>query len=308
MRNTSFYCNLEIFFATDSKDIEMVFAQNKLFNKFAMATHYSLLVLIFLFCFLPGKVEAVEVLSGKAIQGGLLILQTKPGSDLTINGKKTMVSSQGLAVTGFHRDDTTTLTIKTKHPDGNVQKILLNPEIRIYQEQRIDGLPRKMVTPPDKVLDRIARDRKLVISARAHASKISAFAGKFSWPIKGIITGVYGSKRILNGKPRAPHYGIDIAAPEGTPITAPQAGIVRMVSDLYFTGWTIILDHGHGVSSTFLHLKNTTVSVGVSVKKGDIIGTVGSTGRSTGAHLDWRINLFSKRLDPELIAGPMPSR
>jgi len=286
----------------------MVYTQNQFFNKLVMAIHFSLLVLTVLFFFLPRKVEAIEVLSGKAIQGGLIVLQTKPGSDLTINGKKTMVSSEGLAVTGFHRDDTTNLTIQTKHPDGNVQKILLKPEIRVYQEQRIDGLPRKMVTPPDKVLERIATDRKLVISARAHASKISAFAGKFSWPIKGIITGVYGSKRILNGKPRAPHYGIDIAAPEGTPITAPQAGIVRMVSDLYFTGWTIILDHGHGVSSTFLHLKNATVNVGTKVKKRDVIGTVGSTGRSTGAHLDWRINLFSKRLDPELIAGPMPNR
>ena len=145
-------------------------------------------------------------------------------------------------------------------------------------------------------------------AARAHASRINAFAGPFSWPVKGIVTGVYGSRRILNGKPRAPHYGIDIAAPENTPISAPQDGIVRMVSDLYFTGWTIILDHGHGVSSTFLHLKKTFVSVGNKIRKGAKIGTVGSTGRSTGAHLDWRINLFEKRLDPALVAGPMTSQ
>ena len=286
----------------------MTAIKSRLMINFVKITYISLLVLITLLFFLAGPVKAVEIIRGKAVQGSLLVLKTKPGSDLTINGKKIMVSPQGLAVAGFHRDDTTTLVILAKQPDGNVRSLEIKPEIRVYQEQRIDGLPRKMVTPPEEVLDRIGRDRKLVISARAHSSNISAFSEKFSWPIKGIITGVYGSRRILNGKPRAPHYGIDIAAPAGTPIAAPQAGIVQMVSDLYFTGWTIIIDHGHGVSSTFLHLQNTTVNIGANVKKGDIIGTVGSTGRSTGAHLDWRINLFAKRLDPELIAGPMPSR
>ena len=122
----------------------------------------------------------------------------------------------------------------------------------------------------------------------------------------GIITGVYGSRRILNGQPRAPHYGIDIAAPKGTPVIAPQDGIITMVDDLYFTGWTIIMDHGHGLSSTFLHLDQTAVEEGQTVKRGEALGTVGSSGRSTGPHLDWRINLFEKRLDPMLVAGPMP--
>ncbi len=255
-----------------------------------------------------GQAGAVEILNGQAIQGGLLVLKTKPGSKLTINGKKTMVTPQGLAVAGFHRDDTTTLIVQAKHPNGTTEKLVLKPSTRNYPEQRIDGLPTEMVTPPPVVLERIARDRRLVIAARAHASSINAFAGSFSWPVKGIVTGVYGSRRILNGKPRAPHYGIDIAAPENTPISAPQDGIVRMVSDLYFTGWTIVLDHGHGVSSTFLHLKKTFVSVGNKIRKGAKIGTVGATGRSTGAHLDWRINLFEKRLDPALVAGPMPSQ
>ena len=111
---------------------------------------------------------------------------------------------------------------------------------------------------------------------------------------------------MLNGEPRAPHYGIDIAAPKGTPVKAPADGIIRMADDLYFTGWTIILDHGHGMSSTFLHLETTAAEVGDSVSQGQVIGTVGSTGRSTGPHLDWRINVFGKRLDPMLIAGPMP--
>ena len=128
------------------------------------------------------------------------------------------------------------------------------------------------------------------------------------WPVEGIITGVYGSRRILNGEPRAPHYGIDIAAKTGTPVKAPADGIIRMVENLYFTGWTIILDHGHGLSSTFLHLDTTEARLGQKVAAGQVIATVGSSGRSTGPHLDWRINLFERRLDPMLIAGAPPKQ
>jgi len=163
-----------------------------------------------------------------------------------------------------------------------------------------------MVTPPQDVLDRIARDRVVVADAREVITTILAWQEDFIWPAKGPITGVYGSRRILNGQPRAPHYGIDIAAPKGTPVVAPAYGIVRMVDDLYYTGITIILDHGHGVSSTFLHLQDAAVKPDMIISKGDVIGWVGSTGRSTGPHLDWRMNWRNKRLDPELLAGPMP--
>ena len=256
---------------------------------------------------IPVKVKALEIVRGQITQGGLLILKTTPGSNITINGKKILVSGRGFAVTGFHRDDTTRLTIKAIRPDGIVKELRVKPSIRQYPKQRINGLPKQMVTPGPEFIRRINHERKKVLEARLHSSKLEAFADKFCWPLLGIITGVYGSNRVLNGKSRTPHYGVDIAASSGEPIIAPQAGIVRMVSNLYYTGWTIIIDHGHGLSSTFLHLKSTFVKIGDTVIKGQQIGTVGSTGRSTGPHLDWRINLFRKRLDPALVAGPMPS-
>ena len=251
-------------------------------------------------------VEALEIIRGKAIQGGLVIISVADGSSLTANNTPLMISPGGLAAIGFHRDETDSITLEETAPDGKIMTLTLTPEVRQYKEQRINGLPGKMVTPPEAVMARISRDSQNVRDARAHASPLDAFSKQMDWPTRGIITGVYGSRRILNGQPRAPHYGIDIAAPKGTPVTAPQDGIITMVDDLYFTGWTIIMDHGHGLSSTFLHLDQTAVEEGQTVKRGEALGTVGSSGRSTGPHLDWRINLFEKRLDPMLVAGPMP--
>ncbi|MEE2745442.1 MAG: M23 family metallopeptidase [Pseudomonadota bacterium] len=260
------------------------------------------------FCFFLESAGALEILRGKAIQGGLLIFKTDPGNIIRINGQKVTVSSEGFAAGGFHRNDTKILIVEAVLPNGQTKKLSINPEIRKYTEQRISGLPNNMVNPPSHLMERIHRERKLVISARSHDTPLEGFSKKFVWPVIGIVTGTYGSRRILNGKPRSPHYGIDIAAPSGTKVFAPQSGIIRMVAYLYFTGWTVILDHGHGLSSTFLHLRETSVSEGNAVKQGDAIGAVGSTGRSTGAHLDWRINLFEKRLDPFLVAGPMPTK
>ena len=248
----------------------------------------------------------LEIVKGKAIQGGLLIVKTEEGHEIMLDEKPLMVSKDGYAAFGFHRDDVEEITLRSLKNNEVLSTLTIEPEAREYKEQRINGLPKKMVTPPQQVLDRIKNDREIVGAARAYKTPIEAFLGAFEWPSYGIITGVYGSRRILNNQPRAPHYGIDIAAPKGTPVKAPQAGIIRMVEDLYYTGWTIILDHGHGVSSTFLHLENTSVKIGEHVEKGDLIGTVGSTGRSTGPHLDWRVNWFGKRLDPALLVGPMP--
>ena len=224
---------------------------------------------------LAQPVSALEIRRGEAIQGGLVLLQAKPGSTLTAAGEMLMVSAAGLAVVGFHRDDTAAVEVIATAADGSIETLTLTPKIREYQEQRIDGLPKKMVTPPEDVLARIASDREMVVNARSHATSLDAFAGDIAWPVQGIVTGVYGSRRILNGEPRAPHYGIDIAAAKGTPVTAPADGIIRMVEDLYFTGWTIILDHGHGLSSTFLHLDTTSVRQGEMVAAGQVIATVG---------------------------------
>ena len=250
--------------------------------------------------------NVIEIVKGQAIQGGLILIKTAPGSRLTLDDAPLMATQDGIAVIGFHRDDTAPVVVVATAPDGAVTRREFTPQTRNYEEQRIEGLPPKMVTPPDEVVARIKRDREMVVMARSAATPIAHFTGDFAWPAQGIITGVYGSRRILNGKPRSPHYGIDIAAPKGSPVIAPQGGIIRMVADLYFTGWTVIIDHGHGVSSTFLHLEDTAVIPGDQVNKGQVIGTVGSTGRSTGPHLDWRINLFGKRLDPQLLVGEMP--
>lgn len=268
--------------------------------------HWGFFVLAVGFAVITNAALAIEIIKGTPIQGGFLLIKTDPGATLMLDDSPLMVTADGLAAIGFHRDDTKEVIITATLPDGQMKTRRITPERREYEEQRIEGLPSKMVTPPDEVVDRIKRDREMVVMARAAASPITNFTGDFIWPAKGIITGVYGSRRILNGKPRSPHYGIDIAAPKGSPVIAPEGGIIRMVADLYFTGWTIIIDHGHGVNSTFLHLEEKTVIPGDRVEKGQQIGTVGSTGRSTGPHLDWRVNLFGKRLDPALIAGPMP--
>ena len=250
---------------------------------------------------------AIEVLKGDAIQGGLILIKAEPGSTLTLDDAPLMATKDGLAVIGFHRDDTASVTVKATAPDGSITSRQFTPKIREYEEQRIEGLPSKMVTPPEEVIARIKRDNKMVGMARTAASPISHFSGEFLWPAKGIITGVYGSRRVLNGKPRSPHYGIDIAAPTGTPIYAPASGIITLVEDLYYTGWTIIIDHGLGISSTMLHLSHVDVAVGDKVKSGAMIGKVGSTGRSTGPHLDWRLNWYQKRLDPQLATlTPLP--
>ena len=170
---------------------------------------------------------------------------------------------------------------------------------RKYNIQRIDGLAESKVTPPESVYKRIKKENNAIGEARAINSDLIFFKEKFIMPVEGIISGVYGSQRILNGKPRWPHYGIDIAAKLGTMIKSSGAGIVTMAEDdLYYTGGTIIMDHGHGISTIYSHLENVLVSVGDKINQGDVIGTVGSTGRSTGPHLDFRINWFQTRLDP----------
>ena len=159
---------------------------------------------------------------------------------------------------------------------------------------------KKKVTPPEEVYERIKKENKLIAKARAIDSDLDFFKDKFIIPVdNAIITGVYGSQRVLNGKPKWPHYGLDFAQKEGTEIKAMLNGIVTLAeTDLYYTGGTIIFDHGHGISTLYMHMKDIFVQNGQKIKQGDIIGTVGSTGRATGAHLDVRLNWFDTRLDP----------
>ena len=251
--------------------------------------------LIFFFvCF---NVNAVEF-KGKFIQGHFIIGQTDPNSKIIIDKKEIKVSKEGFFVFGIDRDRKFDILI-TKTSNGKKEKIVKKVFKRKYKIQKIDGLPENKVTPPEEVYKRIKKENNAIGEARAINSDLTYFKNKFIMPLDGIITGVYGSQRILNGKPKWPHYGIDIAAKQGTHIKSSADGIVTMAEDdLYYTGGTVIMDHGHGISTIYSHLENVLVSVGDKINQGDIIGTVGSTGRSTGPHLDFRVNWFQTRLDP----------
>ena len=243
------------------------------------------------------NVYAVEF-KGKFIQGHFIIGQAEPGSKIIIDKKEIKVSKDGYFVFGIDRDRKFDILI-TNIFDEQKEKIIKKVFKRKYKIQKIDGLPEDKVTPPEEVYKRIKKENNAIGQARAINSNLNYFKNKFIMPLDGIITGVYGSQRILNGKPKWPHYGIDIAAKQGTHIKSSGNGIVTMAEDdLYYTGGTIIMDHGHGISTIYSHLENVLVSVGDKINQGDIIGTVGSTGRSTGPHLDFRINWFQTRLDP----------
>ena len=235
---------------------------------------------------------------GKFLQGHFIIGITEPGTKIIIDKKKIRVSKDGYFVFGIGRDRKFDVTI-TKIIDGKKEKIIKKVLKRKYNIQRIDGLEESKVTPPESVYKRIKEENNKIGEARAINSELDFFKNKFIMPVEGIISGVYGSQRILNGKPKWPHYGIDIAAKKGTKIKSSGSGVVTMAEDdLYYTGGTIIMDHGHGISTIYSHLENIYVKVGDEINQGDIIGTVGSTGRSTGPHLDFRINWFQTRLDP----------
>ena len=232
------------------------------------------------------------------MQGHFILGKTNPDAEIIVGKKKVKVSKEGFFVFGIDRDRKFDL-IFTKTIDGKKSKIIKKVLKRKYNIQRINGLAESKVTPPESVYKRIRKENNAIGEARAINSNLTFFKDKFIMPVEGIISGVYGSQRILNGKPRWPHYGIDIAAKQGTMIASSGTGVVTMAEDdLYYTGGTIIMDHGHGISTIYSHLENILVSVGDQINQGDIIGTVGSTGRSTGPHLDFRINWFQTRLDP----------
>lgn len=247
-------------------------------------------------------------LDGELKQGGIILGTAAPGSKITMDGVEVRVSPQGRFVFGFGRDYAAQAKLTVTYPDGSSEERPLTVARRPYEVQRIDGLPREMVTPPREVLDRIGREAAQVVKARATESGERFFTEDFIWPVVGPISGVYGSQRVLNGKPRRPHFGIDVAMPTGTPVKAPAGGIVTLSeTDLYFSGGTVILDHGHGLSSTLMHLDEVSVKTGDRIAQGQVIGTVGATGRATGPHLDWRMNWFRERVDPSVLVPPMPA-
>ena len=256
---------------------------------------YRLLLLVALF--FSTQSFAVEF-QGKFIQGHFIIGKTDPSASILVDKKKVKVSMDGYFAFGIEKDRKFDITITE---NGN--KIVKKIKKRKYNIQKIEGLPKKKVTPPEEFYARIKKENKLIADAREIESELQFFKEKFIIPVDdAIITGVYGSQRILNGIPKSPHLGLDFAKEKGTPIMAMNNGIVTLAEkDLFYTGATLNFDHGHGVSTLYMHMEEIFVNVGDHVKRGDIIGTIGTSGRSTGPHLDIRLNWFDIKLDPQTI-------
>lgn len=271
--------------------------------------HRAHIVILFVFGLSIGVVcsanqpsAALELtIEGEPVQGGLLLARTTPGAVVHLDERPLKLDAEGRFVFGFGRDAATDSLLIIQHKDQQID-YPLSVRQRDYQVQRIDGLPSKMVSPDQKALERIRRENRQIAQVRAGYTESDAFRAGFILPAEGPISGVYGSQRILNGEPRRPHFGLDIAAPTGTAVIAPAAGTVALAEpDLYFTGGTLMIDHGRGITSVFSHLSALTVSEGDFVAQGEKIGEIGATGRATGPHLDWRVNWFEVRLDPALL-------
>lgn len=247
-------------------------------------------------------------LEGGLIQGGLVRGHVAPGSAVWLDGRELRVSAEGRFVFGFGRDARSRAELVVRHPDGDEDRRTLDIATRTYQIQQIDGLPPRQVTPSAQDLARIQAEAKLIEAVKARNSDRVGFTQEIAWPALGPISGIYGSQRILNGEPRAPHRGIDVAAPAGTTVEAMASGVVSLAEpDLYFTGGTVMIDHGHGLHSIYAHMQEVLVEVGQGVARGAPVGKVGATGRATGPHLHWGIYWFDNALDPALLVGPMPN-
>lgn len=259
--------------------------------------------------FLPAPTTAFAgtlSLNGPLIQGGLVIGQTEPGAKASMDGKPVRVDAAGVFLIGFGRDAAAQARLLIEHADGSRIEKELKVAARAYPVQRIDGLPERQVTPPPADMSRIQDDSLRIAEVRRLDSDRRGFASGFMWPVEGLVSGVFGSQRILNGKPRRPHNGVDVVAPKGAPVVACADGVVALVhQDMFFTGRTVLIDHGHGLMSAYAHLDDIRVKAGERVAKGARIGSVGRTGRVTGPHLHWGVSLFGTHLDPALLVGPM---
>jgi murein DD-endopeptidase MepM/ murein hydrolase activator NlpD len=246
-------------------------------------------------------------LEGAPVQGGLMRGRVAPGSAVWLDSQALRVSPDGRFVFGFDRDAAARAVLTVRHPDGREDRRVLAVARRTYDVQRVDGLRPREVTPSEQDLARIRAEAELIEAAKRRDTEGVGFSQEPAWPALGRISGVYGSQRILNGEPRAPHRGIDVAAPPGTPVGAMASGVVSLAEpDLYLTGGTVMIDHGHGVHSIYVHLRDVLVEVGQEMAQGAVLGTVGSSGRATGPHLHWGVYWFDRAVDPALLVGPMP--
>jgi murein DD-endopeptidase MepM/ murein hydrolase activator NlpD len=257
--------------------------------------------------FLIQSVAFAVELTGTAVQGGLLFGQAQPGSHVSLDGKEVVISAGGRFVIGFGRDETGSRELRVASPDGEVFQRSLAVLKSQYDIERVDGLPPSTVSPDPAAAERIREEARMVATARRHRDTQAYYVSGFRWPAQGRVSGVYGSQRILNGQPRNPHFGLDIAAPTGTDVFAPADGLITLTHpDMLLSGGTLILDHGQGLSSTFLHLSKILVEAGTFVKQGDLIARIGATGRASGPHLDWRMNWLDRRVNPQPLLPATP--
>lgn len=243
-------------------------------------------------------------LSGDFIQGGMVIGQsTIAVESATIDGVKIPIHQNlTLFAFGFDRDAKAESVLTINYKDGSQEQIPLYIEQREYKVDRVNGVASKYVSPPESVLQRIRNDSTIVKQARAGLSFRTDFTDTAIKPAQGRLSGVYGSQRVFNGVPKRPHFGMDIAAKTGTDVIAPWSGKVMLAEpELYYSGGTLIIDHGMGITTTYIHLSAIHVEVGDVVNQGQLIAAIGATGRVTGPHLDWRLNWFNRKLDPQLL-------
>jgi murein DD-endopeptidase MepM/ murein hydrolase activator NlpD len=246
---------------------------------------------------------------GEFKQGGLLIGQVQEGQTVSYQGRTLNLTTNNQFLLGLGRNAPAITSINIISQDQEPETITLEIAARQYNIQKIEGVPAKTVTPPTSDLQRIKQDASMVREARKLVSNKQDFLKGFIKPANGPITGVYGSQRFYNGVPKSPHYGIDYAAPTGTAVIAPADGVVTFAhNDLFYSGGTLIIDHGHGLSSTFLHLSEILVEPDQQVTLGMEIAKIGATGRATGPHLDWRMNWLDQRIDPDLVLKVLPSQ
>lgn len=254
-----------------------------------------------------GEPEQRLDIKGQLIQGGIVTIAVKAGQHWEYAGKRLPITASGHVLLGFDRDEAAEVVVTQVTADGSKREFPLAIKQREYRIQRIEGIAKRIMNPEKLDYVRIRKEGAQTKAARKPITQREDFQKPWAWPLIGPISGVFGSQRVYNGVPKRPHYGVDVARPTGTPVTAPISGkVVLAHPDMFYSGGTLIIDHGHGLNSSFLHLSKLLVVVGDVVAQGDVIAQVGASGRATGPHLDWRMNWRNKRVDPQLLVGPMP--
>lgn len=264
-----------------------------------------LVLFVCLFSF-AARAEIPLSLTGEAVEGGLMFGKTHPDARITLDNNAVLVSDEGHFLLGFGRDSAGPKYLEIKLGEQSARREI-NIIDRDFKIERINGLPGKKVTPDPKAIARITKEKALITKAKRASDPSPHYLDGFAWPVTGRLSGVYGSQRILNGKPRRPHFGTDVAAPTGTPVRAIAGGRVAFVhAGMFFNGKTVLIDHGLGLRSVYIHLSKTTVTEGMWVTKGDVIGAIGATGRATGPHLHFGVTHHLTPIDPEVLLGEMP--